>query len=65
MTVGYGNRTIIKGVGKGEIALEKAYGEKKLILSKVLYVPELNENLISVGRLTRVDRRRGSTRLRR
>ena len=50
--VGNGNNAAVRGIGEVEIRSHNACGGGKLRLSDVLYVPELNGNLISVGRLT-------------
>ena len=50
--LGDGNIAAVEGIWEVEIALAESSGGRKINLSEVLYVPLLQGNLLSVGKLT-------------
>lgn len=52
ITLADGNETLVRGVGSGRLFCQDEEGKpQEIILSEVFYVPDLESNLISVGRL--------------
>lgn len=52
ITLADGNETVVKGVGSGHLYYYDENGDRrKITLNDVYYVPELESNLISVGKL--------------